>query len=332
MGQKSRSFLGLGVLIFAFLTGPVAARQDEPVTGLIDGSLVVDGTTRTYLLHVPPQYDPKTPMPLLVVYHGGLRDGQSAAASYGLNATADKDGFIVAYPNGLPKTGGHSTTNLFWNSSESSFTSDADDIAFTEAFLDLLESKYAIDPDRIFATGMSNGAQMDYRVACDLANRFAAVAPVSGSLETDPCTPSSPVSIIDFHGTKDPLVKFNGGGLLGFQSHAYTIGSWVKLDGCSATPQVTNLPVLVNDGTSVTVSDYGTCAEGSSIVGVVINGGGHNWPQEVDTFPYLYGQTYLNPIEYDIQRAILGKITHQISANDMMWNFFVQHPKTPAGQ
>src|ERR1700722_11882219 len=168
--------------------------------------LTVAGLSREYVVHVPEGHDQKTPMPVVLALHGATMNGPMMAWFCGLNRKADDEGFIAVYPNG---TGTHSS--FFWNGGNccgSAMKNKVEDVAFINALLDDLRRIYPVDPQRIYATGMSNGAIMAYRLAAELSDRLAAIAPVSGSVGTEVSRPKRPVSVLHFHGTLDEYVPF----------------------------------------------------------------------------------------------------------------------------
>jgi polyhydroxybutyrate depolymerase len=273
----------------------------------------VNGVDRTYLVHVPPKYDSKRPTPVVLIYHGAFTNGAITVHFSGLNAKSDQAGFIALYPNG---SGVGST--LFWNAGPNHFKlgdkPPPDDVAFTAKMLDDLESVANVDPKRIYATGISNGGMMCYRLAAELSDRIAAIAPVSGTTVIADPKPKRPVPVIHFHGLADKIVPFNGpdantARMLVYKSVDDTIKLWVKIDGCPEKPQeVVQLPDKAHDGTSVTRTVYGPGKEGSEVVLYAIAGGGHTWPGR------------------NLRIQFLGKSTLNISANDLIWKFFEKHP------
>ena len=189
-----------------------------------------------------------------------------------------------------------------------------DDVEFTRQLLDDLSKSANIDPKRVFATGMSNGGIMAYLLASELSDRIAAIAPVAGPMGTETCNSKRPVPFIHFHGTADENAPFKGGkgekSISGtdFYSVDHSIQAWVKANSCNEEPVVTTIPDLANDGTTITRKTYGGGRDGAEVVLVVIEGGGHTWP----------GQ--------EPRLKMLGKSTKNISANDLMWEFFKKHP------
>ena len=190
------------------------------------------GRTRSYIVHVPPKYDPKQPTPVVLAFHGAMTNASIMALSSGLSAKADEAGFIVVYPNGT----GKGILLLVWNSGGfhgPNAEKLPDDVKFVEAILDELPKLVNVDPKRVYATGISNGGMMCYRLAAELSQRIAAIAPVSGTMAVEKCHPRRPVSVMHFHGTDDKLVPFNGPSertakFLAFKSVEETIRTWVK--------------------------------------------------------------------------------------------------------
>jgi polyhydroxybutyrate depolymerase len=188
-----------------------------------------------------------------------------------------------------------------------------DDVAFINALLDDLMESCHVDNRRIYATGISNGAVMAYRLASELSDRIAAITPVSGSMGTEISQLKRPVSVLHFHGTLDEFIPFLGGkgkkSITGtdFWPVDQSIQSWVKSNGCDENPKI---DMLSKSGDELTVSrnTYAAGKDGTEVVLVVIEGGGHTWPG------------MRSPA------ATLGKSALNISANDLMWEFFEKYP------
>ena len=196
--------------------------------------------TRTYVVHAPKGHDLKTPLPVVLALHGATMNGPMMAWFSGLNQKADEAGFIAVYPNG---TGKHSS--FFWNGGNCrgpAMQDKVDDVAFIDALLDDLARAYPVDARRVYATGMSNGAIMAYRLAAELSDRIAAIAPVAGTVATEIGQPKRPVSVLHFHGTRDEFVPFTGGrgakSIFGtnYRPVEDSIRAWVKANGCEETP------------------------------------------------------------------------------------------------
>jgi polyhydroxybutyrate depolymerase len=252
------------------------------------------------LLHVPTSNDAKTPQPLVFVLHGATQSAASAERMSGMSDKADQNHFIAIYPSGTGRLSGIP----FWNAGQCcgyAFQNQVDDIGFFHALIDKLEHDYSVDRKRIYFTGISNGAAMSYRVACEMSDQVAAIAPVEGALNID-CRPSTPVSVLIFHGTADRLVPFNGGtapfpsGEKGtHHSVAFAVDFWVKQDSCSATP-------AHEETAEVHVDRYSGCKDGGEVALYAILGGHHMWPG----------------------LAISG---NNVPATDLIWSFFAAHPK-----
>jgi polyhydroxybutyrate depolymerase len=237
-----------------------------------------------------------------------------------MNTKADEAGFLVVYPFG---TGKLANTLLTFNGGECcgyAMDNKVDDVGFTRELLDDLAKVANIDADRVFATGLSNGGIMAHYLASELSDRIAAIAPVGGPLMLEAPHNKRPVPVMHFHGTADAFAPFQGGfgkGFLGrngitkFRSVDHTIQNWVKANGCNTEPEIMPLPDNAADGINVTRKTWGGGKADSEVVLIEIEGGGHTWP----------GQ---KPIV-----SLLGESTMDISANDLMWEFFQKHPRKP---
>jgi polyhydroxybutyrate depolymerase len=294
-------------LVFWWLTRPAQTR-----------SLTVGGRQRTYLVHVPPKYDPNKPLPVVLALHAARMNGRIMAWISGLHQKADEAGFLAVYPNG---TG---TKSAFtWNGGPccgSAFQTGVDDVAFIRAVLDDLAQTFPVDARRVYATGLSNGAIMAYRLASELSERIAAVAVVSGTMGTERCEPKRPVPLLHFHGMQDEFIPFAGGQGVRCLSGAnfypveHAIRAWIQANGCNEEPTTEELPDQAHDGTKVRKKTYGGGKDGAEVVLVVIEGGGHTWPGR------------------PLPERSLGKPTANVSANDLMWEFFMKHSmKEPTG-
>jgi polyhydroxybutyrate depolymerase len=267
---------------------------------------------RSYTMHVPPRYDPKRPVALVLALHGAGTNGRMMVKFCGLNDKADAASFVVVYPNGTGAAG----LLLTWNAGglrRAGGNSAADDIGYLGKVLDDAESVLNVDPKRVYATGMSNGGMMCYRVANEMSDRIAAIAPVSGTMAIDDYHPNRKVPVIHFHGTADKLVPFDGpkddaAKVFGFKSVPETVRIVVARNGCAKEPQTTALPDKAHDGTKVTRKVYAARKGEADVVLYVIDGGGHTWPGHEP------------PVRF------IGKTTKQIDANDLIWEFFQKHP------
>jgi len=287
----------------AALATSVATPSASPVAGSGSSTahhLTWEGTDRLYRLYVPAHI--ATPAPLVVMLHGGFGSAGQAERAYGWDALADEQGFVVAYPDGDGKA---------WNAGSccgKSSVIGVDDVGFIEAMVREIEATRAIDASRIYAAGMSNGAMMAYRLACE-STMFAAVAPVAGTMMVD-CEDPSPVSIIHIHGLADRNVPFDGSrgeGVAQVDGPAVeqVIAFWRQVDGCTAPNEST-------DG-DVTTS-IARCSGGRTIELITIAGAGHQWPR-----------TAVSP-SFAAKRG--ANAPYQgLDATRTIWDFFVAHPK-----
>jgi polyhydroxybutyrate depolymerase len=239
------------------------------------GELAFGGLQRTYLVHVPAGVD--HPTGLVLNLHGAGANGGAQAAISHYDTVADQLGLVVAYPDGIDQS---------WADGRGASTPDrqgVDDVGFLSALIDQLVRDYGIDPGRVFVTGISAGAFMADRLACDRADLVAAVAPVAGTLGSSvPCAPSRPVSVLETHGTADPVVPFGGGPMNGRGGPSDVVSAtdmaarWRDVDRCPA-PVEDTLPAT-GDGTAVHRFTAAGCADGSAVVLLQVDGGGHTWP------------------------------------------------------
>lgn len=286
------------------------ATQERLAAGDHQRTLVVDDLERTAIVHIPPTYSPEKPIPVVLAIHGYAMRATAMIGFSGLNETADEKGFVVVYPNGTgPKP------LLSWNAGGfgDGLGTRAEDVEFFNLLLDDVCSIIHVDKKRIYACGMSNGGMMCYRLAAEMSHRIAAIAPVAGTMPNVEVNPERPVSVIHFHGTSDKLVPYNmddeGGRFwLRLKSVADSIQSWVQLDGCKDKPTSVDVLSKPEDEMKVTRQTYGPGKDGTEVVLVTIEGGGHTWPGQVPPF------------------RMLGESTMSISANQLIWEFFEKHP------
>jgi polyhydroxybutyrate depolymerase len=313
MAGHKRKYFTSGVALLAILFS--SAFSCTSAARPVKLTLEYDGFEREYLFHTPSSIlSGSDAKPLLFVLHGGsgTHRGMIRLTKGRFNQLADRDGFFVVYPQGIGKA---------WNDGRKDPISEAhqrgiDDIGFFLALIKYLVSNHPIDPDRIFATGISNGGLMSFRLACGLGDRIRAIAPVTASIPSaivSLCRSKSMVSLAVFNGTEDPLVPYNGGQIKVFGqqrgevlSTDETIRIWLSKNRCTPEPGVTVLPDLTKDGTRVTKTEYRPCDGGSKVVLYRIDGGGHTWPG---------GRRYLPAL-------LIGRTSRDISACDEIWRFF----------
>lgn len=268
-----------------------------------------DGLERSYILHVPPGYDATHPTAVVLVFHGGGGNAESIVHLTDFNTQADRAGFLVVYPNG---TGRLRNVLLTWNGGTCCGYAQAhnvDDVGFVRAIIADLQSVAAIDPKRIYATGISNGGIMSYRLACEASDLIAAIGPVAGTLNVAHCEPEEPVSVIHFHGTEDHHLPYDGG--VGSASRTgvnYTsvqdsVRFWLGYNQCPATAKAEHFADTRHTA-------YTSCASGSAVELYTIVKGGHAWPG--GNGPAWRGG---------------DKPTTTIAATQIIWEFFAAHPK-----
>ncbi len=274
-------------------------------------------TARWYVRYVPKSYATPTPMPLVIDLHGYSEGATIHTKMSALGPFGETHGFITLTPQGS------GAAVAMWNTDLHSA-----DVTFVGDLLDEAERTLCIDEARVYATGLSNGAFMTSAVACAYSDRIAAVAPVAGIRDIDGCRFSRPVPVVTFHGTADPFVAYNGGlgpkalDLPAPDGSGKTLGQsgvtqapgpsipeitadWAKRNGCA--PGAPAAKRVTSDVTELAWS----CPAGAETELYRVTGGGHSWP----------GSTFSQLIE-----GTVGKTTTTISANAVMWRFFVAHP------
>ena len=231
---------------------------------------------RVLELHVPPGYNPRIAIPLILVFHGAGGTVAGAEPSSGMSALADQDGFLVAYPQGLREPG---TGRFGWAVSGPADpeANGIDDGLFTSLLLNEIQARYCVDPTRIDATGMSNGGGMAGYLACVLANRIAAFAPVEGEFFQIPggCHPAHPATVLDVHVQTDPAAPFAGMPARGSPEYyadpvPIWLHNWAQRDGCQDQPRSTTVSHYV-------VQTWSACPAGAAVSGVDFPSGGHSW-------------------------------------------------------
>jgi polyhydroxybutyrate depolymerase len=278
------------------------------------------GTPRWFYRRLPPQYDGKTPLPLVLDLHGYSEGADVHTKMSNLGPFGDEKGFITITPQGtgpVPRwdTGAHSP-----------------DTKFVLAALDMVNGSTCVDLRRVDVTGLSNGAFFTSALACEHPDRFAAAAPVAGIRDVKGCKTSRPVPVVAFHGTADQFVSYDGGygpavaNLPAPDGSGKRIGqdqpapgstrpqtgpsipditaAWAKRNGCSAKTTDT---AIASDVTRIAFA----CPRGDDVVLYRVQGGGHSWP----------GSAFSTAVA-----SVVGPTTNSIDANEIMWDFFQAHP------
>jgi polyhydroxybutyrate depolymerase len=285
------------------VAGAIRLRAARPMAGTRERDLVVDGVRRRYLVHAAAAAKPGRPLVLVLHGWGGSAAGIERRTRGTFDELADRDGAVVAYPEAL---GDPRRWNDGWNMGRRD-GAPPDDLRFLSALIDALVAELGVDRHRVFAAGLSNGASMAYRLACERPELVAAVAPVSGGMPADVVRASAqgaPVSILGMHGTADPLVPFD-------ESIRDGVSAWTKRDGCPAQPASSRLPDTdPDDGTQTRLDLYAPCAAGTAVAFYTIEGGGHAWPGGDPPWFRRRGRT---PRDFD--------------AGVVIWDFFRAHAR-----
>jgi polyhydroxybutyrate depolymerase len=285
-------------MVFVVVASTASIMRVSAQTSLF-GSILSDGLIRDYKIYIPAIYNGSAPVPLVFNLHGygsNLFDQEQ----YGdFRAIADTANFILVHPNGTID----SFNSLSWNTFGNSTTND---VGFFSNLIDTLRLTYNIDTTAIYSTGMSNGGFMSYELACQLSNRIAAVASVTGSITTSflaACNPQRPVAVMQIHGTTDGTVPYIGNFL--FQPIESVINYWVQFNNCDSIPTFNAVPDVVT--TDFCTAEHYVYANGNNDVEVEfykILGGGHSWPGA--------------PIN-------LNTTNMDFSASQQIWRFFRKH-------
>jgi len=255
------------------------------------------------------------------MFHGGGGKARGAMQETGWSVKADKENFLVVYPEGVPRDpsrrGSFLANPQSWNDGSqraivAASLKNIDDVGFVNAMLDDLGTKFRIDPQRLYATGFSNGASMTFRVGRELSARLAAIAPVAGSDWLEQPAPARPLSLLYITGTADPLNPLEGGEItLGGKPAGNKppvrefIDKWVNMLGCAPAPKT------LYDRDGVKGIAYTSCHENSAVIFYTVEGMGHFWPGGMSHLP----------------ERVIGKSFNKISATDVIWEFFQQHPR-----
>jgi len=274
-----------------------------------------DGRIRSYYLYVPENYEPGTPTALVIALHAGGSFALHMSQKTNLSDQADEHRSIIVYPNGITRC------NPFWRMWNGgyccgvAYERNVDDVGYIRALIDHLHRRYDIDPTRIYVTGHSNGAILAYRLAAELSDIIAAVAPVAGSIGGTASEdsllyvipePKQPVSVIAFHGMLDENVPYGGGqannswGSGTDLSVNESITFWVHHNNCTRSPETT-----ISESGNIIVDRYSGGDNGTEVILYTLVNGGHGWPGS--------------------PRG--DRPSQEISATDIMWDFFVDQPK-----
>ena len=300
-------FFCFGICFLYSITG-CRKKQSPPGDQFrISSNITVDGRQRTYVLNLPPNYYDINDFPLVIGLHGGGGSGDQFEASTGLTSKANAAGFIVVYPDGVQGTGLLKART--WNAGsccDYASSNNINDVKFISELIDKLVAEYKINPKKVYATGHSNGGMLSYRLACELSNKIAAIAPnASTMVVTQPCNAGRAVPILHMHSINDKNVPYNGGVGSGFSDHYNppldsVMNVWKVKNQCLQAPTV-----ISNSG--YTLTKWLNCSSATAIHYYLTKDGGHAWPG--GSPGSLFGD---NP-------------STAINANDLLWDFFQQH-------
>lgn len=310
------------VLLLTLTSCTIRSQRETsvPPPGDYQRSIDHEDRQRSYLAHLPPQAADGSPLAVVLNFHGGGGNAKDHKEHTGMDQLADLEGFIAIYPNG---TGRFPNSLLTWNAGSCcgySQEENVDDVAFVRALLVDLSQWTPIDSERVYATGLSNGAMMSYRLGAELSDLITAIAPVAGSMTIPSIAASRAIPIMHIHSVDDPRALYTGG--LGppfpftnqrvlHPSVEDTLDQWISHNGCPENP-VLELIIQGSEGTeeenhTATKIRYGPCRDGSQIIHWKLTGAGHVWPGRE---PRL--------------EDIVGPATMIIDANEEMWSFFQQ--------
>jgi len=253
-----------------------------------------DGLDRSFRLFVPSDYEEGMSLPLVFNFHGFTSNAEQQQFYSQMNDVADTANFFVVYPEGV-----NEAWNVGWN-----FGSMEDDVGFTNALIDTIHARYDINLDRVYSCGMSNGGFFSYRLACELGDRIAKIASVTGSMhssQVDLCMPDRPIPVMQIHGTADPVVSYEGAANLNVGIEEL-LENWRMLNGCEPVSDTILIPdTNLTDLSTAQLIQYRDCDDQVMIAFYKISNGGHTWPGA----PLAIGIT-----NYDF------------NASEEIWNFF----------
>jgi polyhydroxybutyrate depolymerase len=325
------------VLCVSELFLPMVVRAQDP-----QDYVNVNGTLRSFVVHLPIDYDSKNKYPLVILLHGTGETAQDMARLSRFDFVADRYGFIAFYPNSdnvrwnigvaieqpnrptgrrgdlggiglpFPSPGGGS-----WQERQGRDRSQPNDVAFFDQMLDKLSATYSVDANRIFAAGYSDGGFMAFQLGCSMGRRIAAIAPVASAMPKEMsarCKLSRAVPLLMLNGTSDPVVHYGGGSVKGAAfttlSVQATAETWAQLDRCTLKPTHTTLLPGNKHGMNTSVDAYDDCRDGAEVALYSIEGGRNTWPSGDDFMP----------------EKEVGKTSTDLNADEVIWKCFSVHP------
>ncbi|MFH2012862.1 MAG: dienelactone hydrolase family protein [Pseudomonadota bacterium] len=326
MNKKERVtiLIAIGVLLLCACskmtsTGGVQSSLENWLPGNHTLSIEVGGLERHFVVHVPQVYSRNKHWPVVIIFHGGGGTARGAMWETGFADRADREGFLAVFPEGSPpdssRPGSFFNNPQTWNDGSErgigAVERKIDDVTFVSAMIRDLKKRFSVDDRRIYATGFSNGASMSFRIARELSNSIAAVAPVAGTDWLDAKRSDRAVPLLYITGTADPLNPYNGGEIfIGARSYGTKpsiqdmITKWIKFYNCQEKPHI----VYNKDGAKGVAY---TCTKGADTVLLyTIDGHGHHWPGGNSALP----------------ERMAGKNIAHLNATEVIWDFFKAHP------
>ncbi len=317
-----RIYIYILLLISFIFSAPLMAADK-------DYSFKLNGYKRAFSVHTPPSYKYGDRLPVIMVLHGGGGNNKQVVEQTKMNETADKYGFIVVYPEGIGRKF-HT-----WNAGAccgKAKDKNVDDVAFISRVIDKISKLYNIDEKRVYATGLSNGAMMSYRLSCELSDRITAIAPVAAQNINIPCNAKRAVPTIHFHGTADICARYDGGQCGGCFADIFrsigipmnkklwecppvldTIENRAKEFSCNAVPEI-----VYRKG-DVTCQRWAGCSGGAEVELCSIENGGHNWPGRVSAPSNCVSRP--NGKICKARKKSMGHVTRDINVNEAIWAF-----------
>jgi polyhydroxybutyrate depolymerase len=302
-----------GIYLALLITVAIGAATYYSLQYGTNGTLLVDGKERQYLLHVPKKYDRSKPAPLVISLHGAMNWPGFQRDTTRWSELADKEGFLVVYPAGTgfgPRT---------WDMNGYGNPQTMKDVRFIAALIDKLRAEHNIDAARIYADGLSNGGGMAFILSCTLSDRIAAFGTVSAAqiVPQSVCKAPRPAPLISFHGTADHVVPYEGGqpwiAPLPFPDQREWTAAWAARNRCAPKPSVTMAAA------DVQATEYGGCAGNASVVLYTVRGAGHQWPGGRPVPLWLVAQMTLMGLP-------IGPYSNSVNATRTLWAFFRAHP------
>lgn len=270
---------------------------------LINATMMHDGLEREYDVYLPANYEPGDNLPLVFNMHGIGSNSLEQNIYSEFSPVADTANFILCLPNGTASPFG---TGNFWDVNFPLVQAEVDDVGFISALIDTLHENYNINLNKVYATGMSNGGYMSYKLACELTDRIQAIASVTGSIvpsEFDICMPPTTFPIMQIHGTADPTVSYEGSNFgVGIED---LLSFWVEHNDCANTPDTVFIEEsIAADNCSAVKISYTDCDTDREVIFFKIIDGGHTWPGAF---------------------IPVGVTNQDINASIEIWNFFNQY-------